>query len=261
MKALKRIPIETILFYDIETAPQWQTFEDAPENVQKEWIYKFKFRSDAPTYITTGDPIKDDESLSAYVGYYSTLWLNMASLYAEFSRVVALSVGVAYEGTFRVKTFAHNNEGRLLRAFANSLNGFAGSVPVVRFCGHYIKGFDHPFLSKRLLINRVAIPASLDTSDLKPWEMPLIDTQELWKFGMGQSATLPSVAMAFGLPTPKDDIDGSQVAAAWFNGEIERIATYCAKDVLTVFNIFKCLRGEEPYSEEKVTYVSAEYED
>lgn len=258
MKTLKRIKIEDILFIDIETVPAWRTFEELPDNVAKEWIYKFKFRADAPPI--TNKHVIDGKVISELVNevfaqWISEKWEREAGLYAEFSRVVCICAGYIHEGSFRVKSYAGTNEGELLNDFANDLTAFTGLRRDLKLCGHYITGFDIPFLTKRLLINRIDLPILLDNYGAKPWELTHIDTQVIWKFGFGQSATLPSMAMSFGLPSPKDEIDGSDVAEYFFEGKIKDIATYCAKDVVTVMNVFKCLRLEQPFTELQIEYL------
>lgn len=121
----------------------------------------------------------------------------------------------------------------------------------MKLCAHFGKGFDFPYLGKRLLIHRKPLPMILDTYGVKPWEMEsLIDTLEVWKMGgYGNGGTLGSIAMAFGIPSPKDDIDGGDVSRCYHNGEIDRVVFYCEKDVLTLVNVFKAIRGEELLNE------------
>jgi len=258
MQIIKHIPIETILFMDIETAPQWLKFKDVPENVRIEWLYKFKFRPEAPK-----EPRLDEDNpnsnanyerfLENYEKYFSDLWDTSAGLYPEFSRVICVSVGFMFDGLFYMRTFSDENEGDLLRGFKNGLDGFCKNVPNAKMCAHYGKGFDYPFVGKRMIVNRIPLPFLLDTSHLKPWEIPNLDTQEIWKFGSGGSAGLPAICMALGIPTPKQDLEGSKVAAAYHNGEIDRICVYCEKDVFALVNVFRAMRLEELLDESQIS--------
>jgi len=254
MKSINFIKIENILFLDIETSPNWLLFKDVPENVRTEWIYKFKFRPEAPKPV---DEEMTDESfkkarLNSIEKYYSDLWEKEAGLHPEFSRVVCVSAGFMFEGNFYLRSYIDLNEGILLQKFKTDLEQFQSKVSETRLCAHYGKGFDFPYLGKRMLINRIKIPNSLDNSNLKPWEQLNLDTQEIWKLGGMNSAGLPAICMAFGLETPKDDLDGSKVAAAFHAGELDRIAVYCEKDVFALLNCFKAMRLEEPLTEDKI---------
>ncbi|MFV0304328.1 MAG: ribonuclease H-like domain-containing protein, partial [Moheibacter sp.] len=113
-------------------------------------------------------------------------------------------------------------------------------------CAHNGKEFDFPFMARRMLINGIELPSILNLQGKKPWEIPHLDTMELWKFGDYKHYTsLNLLANVLEIPTPKDDIDGSQVATVYYKEEnIERIKTYCEKDVLTVAQIFRKFRNE-----------------
>jgi len=238
MKTLKAIDIKTVLFLDIETVPIRESYDDLPDYVQKEWLYKHKFKDGFPA---THEDVRS---------HLSNLWTAKAALSPEFSKIVCIVVGYVHNGTtFRHKAYTGQNEGELLYNFANDLHNFIKVRPDLKLSGHYINGFDIPFMAKRLMINRIALPDILDMAGRKPWEVPHIDTHALWKCGGTDSASLSAIAMAFGLPSPKEDLDGSQVAGAYYRGEYDRIAEYCAKDVIAQFNVVLCMRGEIPFTE------------
>jgi DNA polymerase elongation subunit (family B) len=238
MGILDFIKIETVLFLDIETAPQWYKLHDAPENVRHEWIYKFKFRPEAPP---------ESEHCDIYENYFAELWEREAGLHAEFSRIVCISVGFMFKGDFYMKSYYDVSEGDLLRKFNEDLASFTSMNPQGKVCAHYGKLFDFPFIGKRMIINRIKIPLILDTAHLKPWEVPNIDTWEIWKAG------LPAICMALGLETPKDDLNGSKVSWCFhIEKDLKRIAVYCEKDVFALLNVFKCIRLEEPLKIEQI---------
>lgn len=252
MQILNFVKIEHVLFKDIETVPSWHTFYDAPENVQKEWIYKFKFRPEAPVL-----PVLDQENtngqsaynmlMEKYNRYFAELWIREVGFHAEFSRIVCISVGFMFQGNFYMKSYTDENEGELLRRYCEDLEAFRQVNPAVKLCAHYGKSFDFPFTAKRLIINRMKLPPNYDTMHLKPWENPNLDTCEIWKSG------LPAICMALGIQTPKDDIDGSHVSHVWhIEKDSKRIAIYCEKDVFALLNCFKAMRLEEPLTEDKI---------
>jgi predicted methyltransferase len=63
------------------------------------------------------------------------------------------------------------------------------------------------------------------------------------------------MAHVLGIPTPKDDIDGSQVANVYYEEKnIERIVTYCEKDVVTVAQILLKLRNEALLNKKEILF-------
>jgi len=255
MRHLKQINIDTVLFLDIETVPQWQFLEQAPEHVQKEWIYKFKYREGAPL-----DPEKDPNPNSdqqyfrdKYKKYFADLWLAQAGFFPEFSKIVCISAGFLMSGMFRLKSYYNESEATLITDFRNDMQSFNAHVKGAKLCAHYGKGFDFPFIAKRMIIHRMPLPPLLDGYGTKPWDSQNLDTQEIWKLGgFGNSATLGSIAMAFGIPSPKDDIGGAEVSSCYYNGELERIVKYCEKDTVTLASVFKFMRGEEVIKPEQI---------
>jgi len=226
---LENIRIDHILFLDIETVPTFPDWEKVPERLKPLWEHKSKsFRS---------EEVSLEES-----------W-NRAGIYAEFGKVVCISVGfikgAGSERKYRTKSFFGHDEKELLLEFAKLLNAHY-SAPKSLLCAHNGKEFDFPYIARRMLINGIKIPAILDTAGKKPWEVNHLDTMELWKFGDRKSYTSVSLLTAiFEIPSPKDDIDGSEVGNVyWKEGDVDRIELYCRKDVLAVAQILLRFRGE-----------------
>ena len=90
----------------------------------------------------------------------------------------------------------------------------------------------------------------------KPWEINHLDTMELWRFGDYKNYTsIKLLAALFDIPTPKDDIDGSQVAGVYYQEkDLERIKIYCQKDTLTVAQLLLSYKGEELIKEENIEF-------
>jgi DNA polymerase elongation subunit (family B) len=127
-------------------------------------------------------------------------------------------------------------------------------------CAHNGKEFDFPYLARRMLILGMKIPDILNVAGKKPWEVPFIDTMEMWKFGDRKSYTsLELLAALFDIPTPKDDIDGSQVAGVYYKEkDLERIAHYCEKDVVTTARVYQRFMGLPAVADEQVRWGVAE---
>lgn len=232
---LENISIGNILFLDIETVPAVPGYELLDNRMQKLWDKKSeRIRQEA-----------DDTPDSLFP---------RAGIYSEFGKVICISVGTYRNEEFRIKSFAGEDEKQLLIDFSTLLNAHYNK-PEHMLCAHNGKEFDFPFLARRMLIQGIRIPSILDVAGKKPWEVNHLDTMELWKFGDYKNYTsLELLAAVFDIPTPKDDIDGSQVwKVFWVDRDLPRIVTYCRKDVLTVAQIFRKYRGESLIPEEKVT--------
>ncbi|MFT3826261.1 MAG: 3'-5' exonuclease [Chitinophagaceae bacterium] len=224
--------LNNILFLDIETVPQYPVYESVPEDWKALWSKK------AEGLLRN----REEETVE-------TIY-NRAGIYAEFGKIICISCGIIQGNTdgkrLSLKSFYGDDEKMLLQQFAEMLKKWA--VDSSRYlCAHNGKEFDFPYLCRRMIINAVPIPAVLNTAGKKPWEIPHLDTMELWKFGDFKSYTsLNLLAHALEIPTPKDDIDGSRVAQVyWEDHDLERIAKYCQKDVLTAVQVYLRMTGEQ----------------
>lgn len=218
---LSTIKPEDILFLDIETIPAAPSFEKLEDPLRAHWEKKSKhFRNEDQTAADVYD---------------------RAGIYAEFGRIVCISVGLLKERnpfSFRLKSFFGDNEKELLTEFSAMLGKFARNREAL-LCAHNGREFDYPYIARRMIINGMVIPDILDNAGKKPWEVKLLDTLDLWKFGDYKSYTsLDLLAAILGIPSPKDDIDGSMVAGIYYDeNDLPRIARYCEKDVLTVARV------------------------
>lgn len=237
---LKDIRQEDVLFLDIETVPQYATYDEMPENLKYFWNKK------------ANNLVKENETSESI--------FSRSGIYAEFGKIICISAGfiVQRNGTkyFRVKSFYGDNEKEILSGFATMLSRF-GTKPKSNLCAHNGKEFDFPYISRRMLLNRVELPELLDVAGKKPWEVKFLDTMELWKFGDYKSYTsLDLLANIFEIPSPKDDIDGSQVAEVFYvQNDIERIVKYCEKDALAVAQLFLCYKNEPIIDAESIERV------
>jgi uncharacterized protein YprB with RNaseH-like and TPR domain len=233
------VPFHNILFLDIETVPQYPDFDGLPEPWKQLWNRK------AEVLLRNNDT----ETISSIYP--------RAGIYAEFGKIICISCGVLQgNGENRkmiLKSFAGDDESSLLIEFTSMLKKWVGLESRL-LCAHNGKEFDFPYLCRRLLINNLPIPSLLDISGKKPWEVPHLDTMELWKFGDYKSySSLNLLAHVLGIPTPKDDIDGSMVwEIYWKERNLDRIITYCQKDVVTVAQILLRMQGESTISAENI---------
>ena len=233
------VPINNILFLDIETVPQQPSFDQMSDEWRGLWNKKAE-------NLLRNREAESPESIYPRAG-----------IYAEFGKIICISCGfIQGSGENKrmlLKSFSGDNEKQLLFDFSEMLNKWAGSEPRL-LCAHNGKEFDFPYLCRRLLINALPIPHILNSSGKKPWEIPHLDTMELWKFGDYKSyTTLNLLAHTLGIPTPKDDIDGSMVwEVYWKQKNLPRIVSYCQKDVITVAQILLRMNGDSLISPENI---------
>jgi hypothetical protein len=233
MAKMKLEDLQRILFLDIETVSAYRSFSAMPAPWQELWEEKTRYQ-------------RGEESAEDF-------YPQRAAIQSEFGRVICISCGFFtwQDGAaqLRVKSFYGDDERQLLADFAELLR----RLPRYFLAAHNGKEFDFPYLSRRMLVHAIDLPGQLDNSGKKPWEIPHLDTMELWKFGDYKHYTsLKLLAALFGIPTPKDDIDGSQVGAVyWQDNDLERIRIYCEKDVVTLAKVFLRLNNlmlEEPFT-------------
>ncbi len=238
---LDQLRLDEVLFLDIETVPQVSAFEKLDDELKQLWTDKSKYSRE-----------KNGTSVEESYGD--------AGIYAEFGKIVCISVGYfatrLEERVLRITSFYGHDEFKLLSDFSELLETRAGH-PFRLLCAHNGKEFDFPYLCRRMLIHRIKLPMMLDIAGKKPWEVAHLDTMELWKFGDYKHYTsIKVLAKIFGIPTPKDDIDGSRVRSVYYeDGNLDRIELYCKKDVATVARLLQCYKGEQPVSDEQVVYV------
>lgn len=236
---ISSIPIQNILFLDIETVPQYALYSEMPEAWKELWAAK-------ATALLRNREEETAESI-----------YDRAGIYAEFGKIVCISCGViqgaANNRKIVLKSFAGSDEKNILQNFCDLLNRWTANEQKY-LCAHNGKEFDFPYICRRLLINKLPIPVILSIAGKKPWEVTHLDTMELWKFGDYKSYTsLNLLAHALAVPTPKDDIDGSMVADVFYvEKNVDRIITYCQKDVITIAQIYVRMMGEELIKEENV---------
>lgn len=222
---LKNINLEKILFLDVETVPMVPDYDQLPDKFKDLWAKK-------------AEKIRREEEKTA-----EELFFEKAGIFSEFGKIICISAGLFHQENdvlkLRCKAFYSDLEPELLNEFADLLNTrFNASDNYL--CGHNSREFDFPYIARRMLINRIPLPDIINLQGKKPWEVTHLDTMELWKFGDYKNYTsLDLLAAVFGIPTPKDDIMGADVARVyWRENDLKRIAVYCNKDVVTTARLF-----------------------
>ena len=242
---------ENILYLDIETVPCESLAEDEKNELTHIWDEKMQKLKESDPDKYPGEENRDD-------------YIQEAGLYAEFGQIACISFGMFYKDKsqeqqrFCVTSTYGTNEKELLTKFAAMLRSKGNTIKYI--CGHNAKEFDVPFIAKRMIINGIPLPEILKIYDKKPWDMPVKDTMEMWKFGSYRGASkLKLLCAVFGIPTPKDDIDGSEVARVYYKEQnYARIAKYCEKDVVATMRVYLHILGFGTFEDERITPIPAE---
>ncbi len=247
---LKNLDLRDILFFDIETVSATEHYEHMPERLQELWHKK-------AAQLLKQDPTELSEEDA------SDFYRNRGAIYAEFGRIVCISVGIVRQdeqGTYsvRLKSFADENEYKLLEEFAELLRVHYNDERKHHLCGHNIKEFDVPYICRHMVLHQVDLPKLLDIPGKKPWETKFLDTLELWKFGDYKAYTSLNLLTAiFNIPSPKEDIDGSQVHHVFYEEQdLPRIARYCENDVLATIRLLMRWKNLPDLAEENVIRVA-----
>ena len=236
---LQKLNLEQILFLDIETVPEVAEYTDLDDYKKELWEQKSQYQR------------KDEFTAEEFY--------DRAGIWAEFGKIICISVGyfTIKDGArnFRVTSF-QGSEVKLLKDFKKLLNEHF-SRPKNLLCAHNGKEFDFPYIARRLIIKGISLPYKLDLFGKKPWEVPHLDTMELWKFGDFKHYTsLKLMANILGIPSPKEDMDGSMVRDVYYEeGDINRIVRYCELDVITLAQVFLRLRNERLLNEDQIKHI------
>ena len=232
--------LNNILFLDIETVPQEESWEQLSNEMQGLFEKKTQYQR--------------KEEFTAEQFY------DRAGIWAEFGKIICISVGyfvdVDSKKQLRVTSFFGDDEHKLLTEFKVLLDKhFAKKDNIL--CAHNGKEFDFPFIARRMIIHKIDLPKKLNLFGKKPWEVPHIDTLELWKFGDFKHYTsLKLLTSILGIPSPKDDIDGSEVATVYYKEKnLQRIVTYCEKDTIAVAQILLRFNNEDLIEDKDIVSV------
>lgn len=248
---IDHIDVANVLFLDIETVSGQANYADLNDDLK--YLWKLKSRSVLRKY---DEEITEEEAEAAYN--------EKAGIYAEFGKIVCISVGFVRRDEdqklkVRLKSYYSDDEKKLLEEFSDLIEKHYNNTAKHYLCGHNIREFDIPYVCRRMVVNGLKLPIALNLAGKKPWETKhLLDTLELWKFGDYKAYTsLKLLAAILGFPSPKDDIDGSEVGRVyWQEKDLERIAVYCEKDVLATLQLVLRFQRKPILEEDQVSSVT-----
>lgn len=238
---LDNLKLDKVIFIDIETVSQKKSYKQLTKNWKSLWDKK-------AAYL-----IKEEES--------SEDIYRRAGIYAEFGKVICISVGIYRDfkdhKTYRIKSFYGKDEKKLLSDFCALFNKNFQSTDYL-LCAHNGKEFDFPFLARRILINSLKLPYILDIAGRKPWEVQHLDTLQLWKFGDYKHYTsLALLCELFGIESPKNDMEGSDVGRVfWDEDGLKRIVKYCQNDTLAIAQLLLAYKGLPQLEDKEVEIIA-----
>ncbi|HEY4656069.1 MAG TPA: 3'-5' exonuclease [Cyclobacteriaceae bacterium] len=231
--------LRDVLLLDIETVACTDNYEALDERLKTQWARK-------AAYLRREKEETDGDLFNARAG-----------IYAEFGKIVCVAVGKFLENErgeqlLRIKAYSDHDEHKLLSEFKSMLD--RTDPMATKLCAHNGKEFDFPYLCRRMLVNGIALPAVLNLSGKKPWEILHQDTMEMWKFGDFKHFTsLDLLAAIFNIPSSKNGMDGSQVNRVYHQEKaLERITDYCLRDVVVLAQLYLRLLGQPMIEETNI---------
>ena len=234
--------LKSMLFIDIETTSEYSTYEEfcsKRPGAVKHWAKKAEQHRNSESHLAE---LSDAE-----------MYTHMAALSPEFSKVIVISMGqIKFQDNFttsKIRSFYGDNEQEILKEFMGTSQAVFNQSPSIQFTGHNIKNFDFPYLIKRAIVNGVSIPHQFHLQKKKPWENCLVDTYEIWKFAGWNSASLDLICDTLNIPSPKTIMEASSTTEEYWNGNLEKIKTYCEGDVKATMNVMLKISGMDMVDE------------
>ena len=231
-----KLQLENVLFLDIETVPQYENWDDVSETHQTLFEQKTAYQR------------KEEKTAEEFY--------ERAGIWAEFGKIICISVGYFTNSQLRVTSFYGDDESKLLIDFKELLDNHFNKKKHL-LCAHNGKEFDFPYIARRMVVNQIELPEKLNLFGKKPWEIQHLDTMELWKFGDYKHYTsLKLLTSILNVPSPKDDIGGSEVANVYYKEKnLDRIVRYCEKDTIAVAQLLLRFLNKPLINEDEIIRV------
>lgn len=237
---MRSIDIQSIIVFDIETVPGARSLNEASAELQAAWR-----RSVVKRNLRRGQSVAAEDAYCAEAG-----------LNAAFGRVVAFALATFDDRSMKVYGVGSHDERGLLTRFLDCCAKVdARSRDRLSLVGHNIRGFDIPYLARRMLAHSLEVPEVLTEAQGKPeWFSRHEDTLELWNFASRDRVSLDTICAALGIVSPKGGIEGSKVRDAFYEEDaLEQITDYCARDVEATAHVFRRLKQMPPIDSTNVS--------
>ena len=232
--------IAHLTFIDIETVPEIQAeklklLTGGDRTIGLFNLFKKRFNKES---------FKDQER------QYSTpeeAWDAKAALYAEYGKVVAISIGkwIDEDKTFYIRSITGRDESEILLKAEESIKRSGGTHLVA----HNGLEFDFAFLMRRYIIHGLtnSMPPQLKAFGIKPWDLKLEDTMKMWSgSAWNYRCSLELLCEIMQITNPKKAIEGTSVAELFYGDDadaLKKIGEYCSGDVLACAQVYSRIKG------------------
>lgn len=208
--------IQDLFMFDIETAgahPDWETFKSNDLRGAKLFEGKYNKMNWEEKY-----------------GSIEEAYLDNAGIVSTYGRIVCISFGFLDDkGEKKIKSFYGDDEKDIVESFNNLLKKI--ETKNFNLSGYRILYFDIPWVLHKLHKYGIEPANMIYMYDKKPWNMRITDMSDDWKGKFAWAFSFDEMCYEIGVQSPKDNMNGSEVHKAYWNGEIEKIKDYCEKDV------------------------------
>lgn len=171
------------------------------------------------------ETVKDDTIPDSLFSIASEKNPQQINFLPTYNKIIAISIGWTKNDSFTTRSL-QGTEPEMITELFKYIDKFT-------LTGFNILGFDLPMIALRAMHHGIPIPPALKTFGLKPWEWwdRFLDLMQVMKITWTRYYNLADMCLLLGIPTPKTDMDGSQVQQFYNEGRLTEIQQYCSKDV------------------------------
>lgn len=212
---------KNLFYFDIETTSKYRNLIEFENNDKKGYeLFLKKLNRKSDNYIDW----KDEPS---------KVYMDKSPLIPEYGKIVCVSMAYYRNDEIKIKSVYGEDEEKIVNEVYKIFENI-GRNTTFGTCGYYIKGFDIPWLNKKMMKYGLEIPILLKTFNIKPWDKNVFDLAEVWRSnGTLENVSFDEMLHDLGVESPKDDISGEDVGKVyWIDENLERIKDYCEKDVI-----------------------------
>ena len=187
--------------------------------------------------VPTDQALKDNGLLDAQIKLDEPELIKKLSLSAATAKIICLCYAVEPSLTNSIEVL-QGEETEIIKNF------WKLAVDYNLFVGHNILDFDLRFIYQRSVIHQ--IKPSRDIPFTRFRNAPIYDTMQEWSKWGREHVSLDNLTKALGIPSPKENLDGSKVYPYYRAGKLPEIVEYCKRDVDSVRQVYRRLTFTKP---------------